>query len=42
MNQNKSPQKSSREVRQIEEVKGGEYDDYGFYHLPKGGKMKIL
>lgn len=30
--------KTSREVRKIQEVEGGYYDDLGFYNLPEGGK----
>jgi len=26
--------------RAFEEVQGGEYDEYGFYHTPNGSKIK--
>jgi hypothetical protein len=25
--------------RQFEEVEGGQYDEYGFYHTPNGSKL---
>ena len=25
--------------RKFEEVKGGEYDEFGFYHTPEGSKI---
>jgi hypothetical protein len=29
-------QASSREVREIQKVEGGAFDNYGFYHCPDG------